>query len=114
MGKDFGVNVIQNNFKTLKCKTIAHDVTKNILKTKEKLPLFFWHFLNIFKNNFYMVIKRGSNGKRHYILPVCNVTCLNLSLVFAVSFTPRTPILGRSVESRTPLEEFFFFLIFAF
>ena len=35
-------------------------------------------FLNIFENNFYMVIKRASNGKRHYILPVCNMTCLNL------------------------------------
>ena len=48
-----------------------------------------------------MVIKRGSNGKGHYILPVCNMT------VFAISFTPETPILGRSVESRTPLEVFF-------
>ena len=34
-------------------------------------------------------------------------------LVFAVSFTPETPILGRSVESRIPFEELFFrFLLF--
>ena len=25
-----------------------------------------------------MVIKRGSSGKRQYILPVCNMTCPNL------------------------------------
>ena len=34
--------------------------------------------LNIFENNFYIVIKKGFNGKRHYILPVCNLTCHNL------------------------------------
>ena len=26
---------------------------------------------------FYKVKKKGSNGKRHYILPVCNMTCHN-------------------------------------
>ena len=31
-------------------------------------------------------------------------------LVFAVSLTSETPILGRSVESRTPLEDYIFFL----
>ena len=39
---------------------------------------FFLYFLNISENNFYGVIKGGSNGKRHYILPVCNMTYLNL------------------------------------
>ena len=38
-----------------------------------------------------MVKKRCSNGKRHYILPVFNMTCLNTLLVFAVSFTAETP-----------------------
>ena len=30
----------------------------------------------------------------YYILPVCNITCLNFLLVFAVSFTPETPNFG--------------------
>ena len=35
--------------------------------------------------------KRATYGKRHYILPVCNMTSLNLFvLVFEVSFTPET------------------------
>ena len=34
-------------------------------------------------------------------------------LVFAVSLTLETPNFGRSVESRTPLEEFFF-VVFVF
>ena len=41
-----------------------------------------------------MVIERASNGKRHDILSVCNITCLNLFLVFAVSFMPKTPNFG--------------------
>ena len=46
-----------------------------------------------------MVIKRGANVKRHYILTVCNMTCSlhdmpQSLLVFAVSFTPETPRFG--------------------
>ena len=44
----------------------------DIFKIQKKI------FLNIFENNFYMVIKRASNGKIHYILPVCIMTCLKL------------------------------------
>ena len=57
-----------------------------------------------------MVIKRGSNGKRHYILLVCKMTCLNQFLQYPLR--RRRLILGRSVESRIPLEEFLFFFCF--
>ena len=30
------------------------------------------------KNFFYMVTRENYNGKIHYILPVCNMRCLNL------------------------------------
>ena len=42
---------------------------KSTLKDIFKILLFYF-FLNIFENNYYMVIKRASNGKRRYILPV--------------------------------------------
>ena len=72
------------------------------------------YFFNIFKNNFYMIIKRASNGKIHYILPVCNMTCLNL-VSFAYPLRRRRLVLGRSVELRTPLEGLFnFFFNFCF
>ena len=60
-----------------------------------------------------MVIKRGANVKRHYILTVCNMTCLNL---LAVSFTPETPSFGTfgGVAHPPPTENFFFFLILFF
>ena len=41
-----------------------------------------------------MFKKRGTNGKRHYILPVCNMTPQSL-LVFAVPLTPETPNFGK-------------------
>ena len=57
-----------------------------------------------------MVIKGGSNGKRHYILPVCNMTCFNLCKFLRYHLREKRIILGRSVELRTPLEEFLNFL----
>ena len=56
-----------------------------------------------FFNNFYMVKKRGFNGKRHYILPVCNMTCLNLCYFLRYCLRRRRLILRRSVESAPPL-----------
>ena len=62
-----------------------------------------------------MAIKADSNGKRHYILPVCNMTCLNLCKLLRYPLRRKRLILGRSVELRTPLEEFLsFFLNFCF
>ena len=40
--------------------------------------IFYLYFYNIFENNFYMVKRELPAEKRHYILPVCNMTCLNL------------------------------------
>ena len=63
-----------------------------------------------------MVIKRDANVKRHYILTVCYMTCLNL-LVFAVSFTPETPSFGTfgGVAHPPPLRIcFILFLILVF
>ena len=54
-----------------------------------------------------MVIKGGSNGKRQYILPVCNITCLNLCNFFRYPLRRKRLILGRSMELRTPLGEFY-------
>ena len=52
-------------------------------------------FLNISENNFYMVIKRGSNRKRHYNIFTCMQHDMPQSLlVFVVSFTPETPNFG--------------------
>ena len=42
------------------------------------LKLILMFFLNIFDNNFYMVTRELPMEKRHYILPVCDMTCLNL------------------------------------
>ena len=55
-----------------------------------------------------MIKRRCSHGKIHYILPVCNLTCLNLYYL-QYPLRRRRQILGRSVESRTPLEEFLLF-----
>ena len=61
-------------------ESTLHNTKKKILFSKIKFYIFcvIFYFLNIFENNFYMVKKRASSGKRHYILPVCNMTCLNL------------------------------------
>ena len=65
-----------------------------------------------------MVIKRGANVKRHCILTVCNMTCLNLCWFFAVAFTPETTSFGTfgGVAHPPPLENLFclFFLILFF
>ena len=62
-----------------------------------------------------MVMKRGSNWKIHYFFTCMQHDMPQSLLIFSIFFTPETPILGRSVESRSPIEEFFiFFLIFAF
>ena len=61
-----------------------------------------------------MVIKRDSNGKRYYILPLCNMTCLNLLLVFAVSFTPEMPNFGTFGRIAHPLRNFHIFSNFYF
>ena len=62
-----------------------------------------------------MVIKGGSNGKRHYILHVPSITCLNLCYVLQYPLRRKRLIMGCSVELHTPLEEFFsIFKIFAF
>ena len=53
-------------------------ITVTFHNTKKKKKHFKKKFKNIFENNFYMVIKRGVNVKRNYILTVCNMTCLNL------------------------------------
>ena len=50
-----------------------------------------------------MVIKKGVNVKKHYILTVCNMKSHQSLLVFAVSFTKE--VLGRSVELRNPPPE---------
>ena len=55
-----------------------------------------------------MVKKRATSGKRHYTLPVCNMTCLNLCYFFAVSFTPETPNFG----TFSGVTFFFKFLLF--
>ena len=52
-------------------------VNKNLLISSEK-KIFFFIFLNILENNFYMVKRKPPAEKRHYILPVCNMACLNL------------------------------------
>ena len=44
--------------------------------------------------------------KIHDILPVCKMACLSLCYFFRYPLRRRRPILGGSVESRTPLEEF--------
>ena len=59
-----------------------------------------------------MVKKRGSNGKRQYILRVCNMTCLNVCCFLRYLLRRRRLILGRLVESHNPLEKFFNFLKF--
>ena len=68
----------------------------------------------MFKDNFYMFKKRSSNGNRHYILPVCNMTCLNLCLFLRYPLRRRRLISGRSVESRTPLRIILHLLNFCF
>ena len=54
-----------------------------------------------------MVIKRGANGKRQYILPVCNMTCLNLCY-FLPYLLRQTPKFGTydGVAHPTPLRIF--------
>ena len=49
-----------------------------------------------------MVIKRGANVKRHYILTVCNMTCFHLCYFLPYPLRRRRLVLGRSVELRTP------------
>ena len=53
-----------------------------------------------------MVKRDDTSGNRHYILPVCNMTCLNLYYFLRYPQRQKRLILGRLVESRTPLEEF--------
>ena len=50
-----------------------------------------------------MVIKGGSNGKRHYILPVRNMTCLNLCMFLRYPFTPETSNFGTFGRVAHPL-----------
>ena len=45
-----------------------------------------------------MVIIISSNGKRHYILPVCTWHMPQSFTDFAVSYTLETLVLGQSVE----------------
>ena len=44
--------------------------------------------------------------KRHYILPVCNMTCLNLCKFLRYPLRQERLVLRRSVELRTPLRNF--------
>ena len=59
-----------------------------------------------------MVIKEGSNGKRHYSTCMLN-DMPQSSLVFAVYFTPETPNFGTFDEVAHPtLRNLFYFIIF--
>ena len=62
-------------------------------------------------SNTTMIIISNSrkSGKGHYILPVCNMTCLNLFLVFAVSFTPEMPNFGTFGGVAQPLKNIIYF-----
>ena len=53
-----------------------------------------------------MVIKRGSNENRHYILPVCNMACLNLGKFLWYLLRQKRLFLGHSVELRSPMRKF--------
>ena len=59
-----------------------------------------------------MVIKRGANVKRHYILTVCKHDMPQSLLVFAVSFTSETPSFGTFSEFAHPPPPKNFFIIF--
>ena len=73
----------------------------DIFKILKKNIYYFFFFLNILENNFYMVIKRASNGKALYS------TCMQHDmpqslLVFAASFTQETLNFGTFVGFAHP------------
>ena len=87
---------------TVKIKTKEKYCKNTKNKKIKKFSLFFLYFFkNNLKNNFYMAKTELPAEKRHYSLPVCNMTCLNLCYFLRYALRQRRLILGRSVESRT-------------
>ena len=75
----------------------------SIFKMPPKYHLFFKYLKEMF-----MITKIGSNRKIHFILPVYNMNYLKSLIHFAVSYALEVSILGRSLESCTPLKILFY------
>ena len=89
-------------------------ITVTFHNTKKNQTLFFFlYFKNIFEYNFYMVIKRGANVKRHYILTVCNMTYASLFVSFCrILYAGNAYFWDVRWSCAPPPENLFYFFLF--